>query len=407
MPDIMTPEDIYNANKGVALVQRAHKEGKTLSALFEELDPSDQSKYRDGGRPASLDAFGRQCAVAGVVTRSDPENGIYASRWEEFCKPENRALGLEWVQRQIRAAQHGHKIKAVNLDAYTSQDDLIGSIFRPFVDSPTVRTPRNQPQLTLDMLVGQTTAINNDTYRSAFMEEPDDDELHEFRVTEMGEFPTVKVSQGQQSVKIHKYGLAYLMSYEAIRRANLDKLAFWINRTVLQKNNDKVEHALDILTNGDGNSNGATVDNLTALDPGTSANNLTFRAWLTFMEQFGDSYQMNLAIMRSATKIDLLLLDIGSGNTLASTVPGLAQFTSVGTGNLGTTVGLASYSSTPTGTIIGLDTSVGVEHIVETGSDLTETETYITNQTQKIVISEVEGFAVLDKRGTRILDLTA
>jgi hypothetical protein len=406
MADKMTPQDIRNANRGVALVQRAHHEGKTLSALFEELDPSDQ--YRENDRPTTLDAFGRQCALAGIITRSDPENGIYTSRWEEFTKPENRALGLEWVQRKVRQAQHGHRVQPVNLmgGAYTSQDDLLGSIFRPFADKAGTFTPRNQPQVTLDMLVGQTTAINNDTYRSAFMDEPQDSELHEFRVTEMGEFPTVKVSQGQQQVKIYKYGLAYLMSYEAIRRANLDKLEFWINRTVLTKNNDKVSQALDVLINGDGNSNGATVDNLTAMDPSTTANNLTFKAWLTWKEQFGDSYKMNLAIMRSATKVSLLLLDINTGNQLASTTINLGSVRELN-GNLNDAVDIASYSSTPANTIVGIDTSVGVEHIVETGADLTETETYITNQTQKIVISEVEGFAVLDKRGTRILNLAA
>jgi hypothetical protein len=403
MVDRMTPEDIANANKGPVLFERAHKEGKTLSALLEELDPSDQWKDADG-RASTLDAFGRQCALHGIVTKSDPENGIYASRWEDFTKPETRALGLEWVQRKVRQAQHGVKLDATT--AYTSQDDLLGTIWRPFADASNVRMPRNQPQLTLDMLVGQTTSINNDTYRSAFMEEPAADELSEYRVTELGEFPTVKISQGQQQVKIHKYGLAYLMSYEAIRRANLDKLAFWINRTVLQKNNDKVAHALDVLTNGDGNSNGATVDNLTAMDPATTANNLTFRAWLTWQEQFGDSYNMNLAIMRSATKIDLLLLDIGSGNTLASSLPGFGQLNNLNS-NYSDAVALATYSSTPAATIIGIDTSVGVEHIVEAGSELTESVTYITNQSQKVVISEVEGFAVLDENGTRILNLAA
>jgi len=195
------------------------------------------------------------------------------------------------------------------------------------------------------------------------------------------------------------------MSYEAMRRANLDKLEFWINRSVLQKNNDKVAHALDILTNGDGNSNGAFVDTLGALDPGATLPDITYLGWLAFKEQFGDNYSMDLAVMRKDIKLDLLTMDTGTGNNMASEVDATGRI-SESNGRLGDDVRIASYSAANANTILGIDTTVGLEHVVEAGADLQEQVRFVENQSQKIIISEVEGFAILDRNGARILDLT-
>jgi hypothetical protein len=116
---------------------------------------------------------------------------------------------------------------------------------------------------------------------------------------------------------------------------------------------------------------------------------------------------MDLAIMRKDVKLDLLMLDTGTGNTLIadSTVP----LGGINTENdrLADVVDIVSLSTAPASTIIGIDTSVGLEHVVETGADLTEQVRFVENQSEKIVISEVEGFAVLDKQGARVLDLTS
>src|SRR5262245_40681026 len=116
----MKPDEIKLANqKDGALSIRALNEEKTYSALLEELDPSEG--YRDPKTFAlpALDAFGRQCAVNGIVTRSDPQAGIYTSTWGDFLKAD-RGLALEWVFRKVREAQYGRRTPDLKLDAYTS-----------------------------------------------------------------------------------------------------------------------------------------------------------------------------------------------------------------------------------------------------------------------------------------------
>jgi hypothetical protein len=399
----MTPDEITLANADGKLAIEAINAKKTFSAYLEEIDPS--VRYRDEKyNMPTLDAFGRQCANNDIVTRSNPEAGIYTSTWGDFLD-KNRGLALEWVFRKVREAQHFVKTPTVHLEAYTSADDPMGGIFRTFQDASGYRASRVSPQITLDQLVSVTTSINGDAYRAAFMDEPDPLQMSESRVTEFGNFPTVKISQGEHTVRIYKYGIAYLMSYEAMRRANLDKLEFWINRSVLQKNNDKVAQALDTLTQGDGNSNGAFVDTLTSLDPAAIVPGITYLGWLGFKEQFGDNYTMDLAVMRKNVKLDLLTMDTGTGNNMASEVDATGRVTETN-GQLGTDVRIVSYSSANANTILGIDTSVGLEHVVEAGADLQEQVRFVENQSQKIVISEVEGFAVLDRQGARILDLT-
>lgn len=393
-------EAMSDQNGALQILNEAYEEGMTLSAYLEVLDPSDEWKDEP-----ELDAFGRQMKAAGLVTQADHVNGIWASPVSELLEPENRLIGQELTLRMVRKAQRGGRRQTFG-NAYISNDDALGSLFRPYVDKSGISQPRLTAQVTLDMLVSVTTPIDNDTYRAAFLEEPDINTLHDYRVEELGEFPTVKITQGQHAIKIHKHGIAYKMSYEAMRRARLDKLAFWIERSVFQREQDKVAWALEVITNGDGNANGATVDALTVLDPTTSVGVLTLDAWLTWKENFGDAYGLKLAIMRPSTKIKLLTMDIGTTNTLYAETMDLGSVRERN-GHVADDVDIASYTSAPANSIIGLDTSVGLEHVIEVGSDIEESVNYITNQSQVIVMSEVEGFAVLDKRGARILNLNA
>jgi hypothetical protein len=57
--------------------------------------------------------------------------------------------------------------------------------------------------------------------------------------------------------------------------------------------------------------------------------------------------------------------------------------------------------------ILGYDRRFGLEMVTEIGSEITETERFITSQRQVMVMSEVLGFAVLDGSAARTLTLNA
>ena len=68
---------------------------------------------------------------------------------------------------------------------------------------------------------------------------------------------------------------------------------------------------------------------------------------------------------------------------------------------------LGITSDAPANVIVGMDTRFGIERVVEAGSDISEAERWIHNQTQILTFSENEGYAVQDQKATKTLTLTA
>jgi len=64
-------------------------------------------------------------------------------------------------------------------------------------------------------------------------------------------------------------------------------------------------------------------------------------------------------------------------------------------------------SDAPALKIVGIDTRMAIEHVFEIGADITEVERFTNNQTETLTMTELDGFAVLDKYATKILDVNA
>ena len=94
--------------KDIKLTPRLYSEAldkrMSFSQLLETLDPSERDA---SGNIIGLDAFERQLQRFGIVTRSIPEAGIYASLGERFFQsntPESSVLFPEFVNRVARMA---------------------------------------------------------------------------------------------------------------------------------------------------------------------------------------------------------------------------------------------------------------------------------------------------------------
>jgi hypothetical protein len=57
--------------------------------------------------------------------------------------------------------------------------------------------------------------------------------------------------------------------------------------------------------------------------------------------------------------------------------------------------------------IVGFDRRFAIERVSETGATIQEVERVITNQTQVVTMTEVEGYGKIDQNSTRILDVNA
>lgn len=408
------PTEIFRANKDGQVSLAAINAGVPLSRYLEELDPS--SRYADEPGGARLDAFGRQLREAGITTVTDPARAVYADKIEKFSEVGARGLLLEWCFRRYREARFGRPANPGSggvirqfpngRSVYMSADEGIGTVWRPYFDAAQERYSQIEAPISLAQIIAVETPVEGDTYRAAYITDPAAADLRKYRVGETAEIPIAKISGAQHEVRAYKYGRGFEMSYEQMRRQRIDKVAFWIMRAAIQEETDKVEHALDVAVNGDGNANAATAYNLTTLDSAASAGTLSVRGWLAFKTKFMNAYNMDVAFAREADFLDIQTLQMPNANWFASTVPGIGSFRNINR-NVDTTVGIGLTSSVPVDKIVGIDTRFALEHFFEIGASITETERFIRNQTELVVMSEVEGFSVLDKMATRVLNVNA
>lgn len=393
------PVDTYNtvANR---MLESGIEDAPTLSRVLEVISPSEKGDQ--------LDAFERLMLEAGIRTKSDPISGYWASNASTFTRNAGtKALFTEFCARQWRKVSYGMSERSI----FLGSDGIAGSFERPYADAMGARpSQRIAPAIPLSELVSMTTPIDSDAYRSYYLTY-DATALRRFRVGESADIPIAKLTGAEHTIRLKKYGRGIQASYEDLRRMRVDKLAFYIQWMALQSEIDKVAAALDVLVNGDGNSGTApTTHSLTAMDAAASAGTLTLKGWLNFKMQFANPYAVSTALMTAATALQLALLNAGSANIPLVTIPG-------GAGGLGTSltpinqfadsVRYGWTSDAPALQIVAFDNRFALERVTEIGSEISEMERYITNQTQIMTMTEVEGYATIDGYATRILNVNA
>jgi len=394
------PIDIYNtvANR---MLESGIEDTPTLSRALEEISPSQKGDQ--------LDTFERLMLEAGIRTQSDATAGYWASNASAFTRNAGtKALLTEFVARNWRKVSYG---MSQHRATFLSNDGVTGSWERPYSDAMGIRpSERIAPAIPLSELISMTTAIDSDTYRSYFLTY-DAEALRKYRVGETADIPIAKLTGGDTSIRLHKYGRGIQASYEDLRRMRVDKLAFYIQWMALQSEIDKVSAAMTVLISGDGNASTVpTTHNLTTLDTAATAGTLTLKGWLAFKFKFVNPYIVTTALMQEAVALQLALLNTGSANIPLATVP-------VGQGGLGTgltpinqfadTVRYGWTSDAPALKIVAFDSRFALERVTEIGSEISEFERFITNQTQVMVMTEVEGYAVSDGAATKILNVNA
>ncbi|MGN6814408.1 MAG: phage major capsid protein [Thermomicrobiales bacterium] len=391
------PEDLLK-QLSIRHYELAARDGMSLSVWLEHQDPS--SKYKDG-----LDAFERLLATADITTQGNPALGYGADLFEAFEQDEHtRLLAPEWMARQWRRVTRGQ----VNTRAlFTADDNPPGSANNPFAYAAEPREQQIAPAIPLSEIVAQTTNIDRDTYKSVYIaDQPAAQRM--VRVGQGAEIPRTKVTEKDNVIKLHKYGRAIEVTYELLRRQTIDWVAKLIQRMAAQAEKDKVDAALAVLINGDGNSGtSARTVTLSSLDS-AAAGNLTLKAWLAFIMQFENPYQLTTVLAQSASALAVMLLNAGSANLPLVTYAAQAGVMPVRRINMladGTALGW--LSSAPANKLVGFDRRFALERVTEIGSVISELERYVTRQTQVATMTENEGYDVLDQYATVVLDLAS
>lgn len=388
-------------NSPVDVVKDAYSNGRTVSAHLEALSPT------QGGE---LDAFGRLMRDCGFVTRSIPEAGIWSSRASDMMQShEGRLLLSELFARTWRrvafARSPRREARAVSLNSQAQP----GGFERPYYDAMDLRWSQEiAPAVPLSEIIARTEPIEGQDYRALYLTY-DAEQLRKFRIGESAEIPEAVLQRSERTVTLKKYGRRLTATYEDMRRMRVDKLTAEIAFMAVQAETDKVAAALNTILNGDGNSGtAATSYNLTTLDSAATAGSLTLKGWLSFKKKLANPYFITTALMQEAVALQLELLNMGSANVPLVSVAGSGEMGRLRSINqTADQVGYGWLSDAPTLKIVGFDNRRSIEQLVEIGGDITETEKFVTNQTQTLVMSEWSGFAIVDPNANIVLDVNA
>lgn len=392
---------IWDGFEGTKFYEEAYERGQSLSAYFETLDPTSEHQ----GADAQIDAFGRVCRAAGIVPKTDAVLGLRASTLDEISVDEKqRALVPEIVARAWRRAVHASAQERITMSADYPQPSYMNPITYA---SP--RYPQLQAAIALADLVAFQTGIEGTAYRPFYME---DAERGRARVSEATEIPAVVIKGREKTIDLLKYGVRIDTSYEALRRMPIDQLAYHIQRIAILTEAQKVEKVLDVIINGDGNAGtAATVYNQSELYAGAQAGlaNFNLKAWLAFKMKFKNPFTLTTALAQPDVVLALMLLSSGTANIPLSMVGGLAASQQVTLLNRSLADGVQAgwLDGAPANKTVGFDKRVTVERVFEISATIQEVKRWVERQVESVILSEIEGYGIIDANGSKILNHAA
>lgn len=405
VPDLLRS---LKGNGGFQWYKDAKEDGRSLSNYLEDVIEVD-SKDRDAG----VDAYTLLVAEAGVITRSVPEEGLYASTVQEFVEGLGRTMLIEWGWRTYRRAQGDVRKATQELKrAFESGDFAPGTAMNPYIDDTTINADDFQPAIPVNEVLAASRGIAGNAFRGLYLTEPTAAQKRFVRIGERAEIPKVQIQVGEHTIDMYKYGRGIEMTYEVLRRETMDRLGTFVQLIAVQNEIDKLATIIDVMINGDGNANTAATNyNLSTLDTSlTGGDPPTPRAWYSFRSKWKNPYSMTHVLVREAASIDLQLMNTGSANLPMSLLPGglgLAPQLRPINRNLQQTVGLGETDDAPASKWLGFDRRAAVERFFEIGGDIEETERYASNQTETVYFTEVEGYMVRNRNGVKTADLAA
>lgn len=234
----------------------------------------------------------------------------------------------------------------------------------------------------------------------------DSTERATFAIAEGANIPVQSIRTSQQSVKIWKHGMAIRTTYEFNRRASLNLMVPYANRIARQLELSKVQVATGVLINGDGAYGAATVINQSTYDTpaGTTAtagkiNWPSFLYWLVQRAKAG--VPIDTVVMNYDGWFQWMLMfgtqQANAGFTSAESLKnaGVSIQNLPAAINLVLNITPVISSAVTAGQLIGYSVGDTVEELVEAGSNISETERAIKNQTMTMVKTENTGYKLV------------
>ena len=380
---VANPEEVQ-LDKNIYAEAAAHK--MTVSQYLERLNPSKEGE--------TLDAFERQLKRFGIVTKSQPEKGIFATTIEQFLK----ASEEQYSNGNNQPLQTGVPASSILFPEFISRVARMALLANTDYD--------------VNMLLATTRVINSSTYKELWIDtpagtstQPDLEKYEMGRVGEFGTFPRVQITWEESAKSVFKRGVQIDMSYEFQREATLDILSIVISRIMLSQSMSLFKKALDKAFNG------APVVETSSLDAASTGGKLTYEAWLKWTGNFG-VYSPSTYYMSLDTAVKVIMMekpDVDPVALMASLNRGpVSQSIQVARGLWkNVTIFPLTDGSLPDDYILTFDKDYCLERIVQAGTDIQESERIITQQFESVVISIADEISIIFDDSRFVLHISA
>jgi len=318
-----------------------------------------------------------------VLEKADPSENYKNTPFE----------GLDAYQRQLK--RFGIKVKGAGSDMvekfFHTTDS---SVLFPEYVSRSVRAGMDEGNI-LPSITASVTRFDGMDYRSIYST-PTDDEKSLRRVEEGAAIPQTEIRAQSNLVRLHKRGRMLVASYEAIRFQRLDLFSVMLRQIGNQIMRMHLDDAIDVIVNGDGNSN-ASAKYAVGTDIAGTAGTLTYPALIEFWSKF-EPFNMNTMLVAPDVMTDMLGL-----SEFQNPLTGL-NFQ--GTGELSNPLGakLIRTSAVEPGHIIGLDRNYALE-MIQASDVCVEYDRLIDRQLERAAITSISGFAKLYEDAAAILEV--
>ena len=227
-------------------------------------------------------------------------------------------------------------------------------------------------------IVATVTDIDGMDYRSITSVPSEDDKSLKI-VGEGAKIPQTEVKTRENLVQLHKRGRMLVASYEALRFQRLDLFTVTLNQIGAYIARAQLKDAIDVLVNGDGNSNSASVVNVSST--GSVAYADLIKLWSSLAP-----YELNTILAPTAQMEKILqitqLQDANSGQDFH------------GTGRMITPLGakLIHAPELDSSKIVGLDKNCALE-MVQAGGVVTDYDKLIDRQLERAAVTCTAGFS--------------
>jgi hypothetical protein len=283
----------------------------------------------------------------------------------------------------------------------------------PEVMDDVLRWRNRQDQLeSVGPLLAQSRTINGTEQISTFVDD-DSDERGTYSVGEFGRVPVRTIRTSQQSVGIFKHGSGYRTSYEFNRRASLDIMTPFASRVGRELEISKVRAATGILINGDGVNGAAPVVKVSDFggdaSKAFSTNYKALAKWLMARAKAG--YPIDTLVGNYDMFVELLFMfqpvvGLGTTTDIQALVAQGTPKVNTNLPILNQSVNFALSSGVPEGQLVGFTKGETLEELVEAGSNISENERSIVNQSITYVRTENTGYKLAFGDTRQVLDTT-